>query len=75
MAGISGRKAPKKWLWMRDTFRWSVCNQLSKTNITYNCGFFGINNSFFIRLADFMLNSDNLSLISKRFFHTDFVSH
>jgi len=52
MAGISGRKAPKKWLWMRNPSRCSECNQLSKTKITCNCCFFGINNSFFIRLAD-----------------------
>ena len=74
VAGFSGRKAPKKPLCVAKSLSSERKISYLRSKVTSNRDFFGINSFIsFIRLADFMLNSDILPLVSKRFFHTDFV--
>jgi len=50
-------------------------NQLAKAEIAFNFDIFRLEEFvFFIKLADFMLNTGTPSLVSKRFFQTDFTS-
>jgi len=74
IAGFSDRKATKKWSAKTKSFSPKAQNQLYRVKITCNCDIFGVNEFLSItKFADFILNIDVLSLVSKRFFQTDFV--